>query len=144
MLRHARVVATVTLLAAVSASVSAAQEAGSEPEPRSVLEGVYTAGQADRGEEVFRTVCSACHVASAFHGPIFQRTWNGRAVYWLYDAIRNTMPQDNPGGLSPGEYLDVIAYVLELNAYPAGEEELPREDAELRRIRFEIEPDSAR
>lgn len=138
-----RAVSVAALLLGAGACAAAAQS-DPAPERRSVLEGVYGAEQADRGENLFRDVCSACHAASNFHGAIFQRAWNGRAVYWLFDVLRNTMPQDNPGGLAPDEYVAVIAYILELNGYPPGDAELPTKDAELRRIHIEVKPDSAR
>ena len=35
------------------------------------------------------------------------------------------MPDDNPGGLPAQTYADIVAYMLELNDFPAGESELP-------------------
>jgi hypothetical protein len=43
----------------------------------------------------------------------------------LLDVISTTMPEGNPGVLSPMEYADILAFMLRLNDYPAGEEELP-------------------
>ena len=37
----------------------------------------------------------------------------------------NTMPDDNPGGLPAQTYADIVAYMLELNDFPAGDSELP-------------------
>ena len=34
------------------------------------------------------------------------------------------MPYDNPGGLPEQTYVDIIAYVLNMNDFPAGESEL--------------------
>jgi hypothetical protein len=34
------------------------------------------------------------------------------------------MPEDNPGGLSTNTYLDIMAYILDQNGFPAGEVEL--------------------
>ena len=40
------------------------------------------------------------------------------------------MPEDNPGGLTQQTYADVIAYILQLNAYASGDAELvPSQDA---------------
>ena len=41
------------------------------------------------------------------------------------------MPQDNPGGLSPQETADIIAYVLQVNKAPSGGGDLPSESAAL-------------
>lgn len=109
----------------------------------SVLAGAYSAAQATQGETVFRNVCGNCHATAEFTGTAFMRQWAGRPVYQLYDQLRVTMPLDNPGGLQATDYLAVIAYVLKLNAYPAGDSALPADDAALRRIRFEMKTTQA-
>jgi S-disulfanyl-L-cysteine oxidoreductase SoxD len=134
------VLATATLVSAAAAQDTA--KAGNAPE-RSTVEGVYTAAQADAGEAVFTGTCAACHPTSQFRGAAFQRTWHGQSVFAFYDQLRMMMPMDNPGGLSNEEYAAVVAYILRLNAYPAGEEPLPTGDSALKRIRFEsVPPDS--
>jgi hypothetical protein len=47
------------------------------------------------------------------------------------------MPKNNPGSLTPEEYADVTAYILQLNGLPTGDEELPGDQAAARRIRIE-------
>ena len=44
------------------------------------------------------------------------------------------MPEDGPGRLSDQEYTDVVAYLLDRSDYPAGENELSTDKAELDRI----------
>ena len=34
------------------------------------------------------------------------------------------MPSANPGGLTSGQYLDVLAYIFSITGSPAGDEEL--------------------
>jgi hypothetical protein len=34
------------------------------------------------------------------------------------------MPEDNPGSLVHQEYIDILAYILSLNRYSSGKEEL--------------------
>jgi mono/diheme cytochrome c family protein len=103
---------------------------------RSAAHGAYTAAQAARGETEFRSICGNCHGTSEFSGPAFRSAWSGRRVYDFFDQIRNTMPLDNPGGLSREQYAAVIAYVLKLNQYPAGSSDLPVSDAALKLIKF--------
>ncbi len=45
-----------------------------------------------------------------------------------------TMPEGSPGSLSSEEYADILAFLLRLNDYPAGEEELPADFAVLENI----------
>ena len=49
----------------------------------------------------------------------------------LYYIMRTTMPKSAPGKLSKQEYIEVIAYVLKVNGYPEGEQELPVNPATL-------------
>lgn len=102
---------------------------------------LFTEEQAERGETTFRTICSACHLSSQFRGGAFRARWEGRTAYDLVDQLRATMPMDNPGGLPLDQYVDVTAYLLSLNRFEAGPEELPTDDAGLREVR--IPPDGA-
>ena len=88
----------------------------------------YTEEQARRGQRAFRRVCSECHYTSEFKGPVFTDAWARRTARDLYRELRRTMPDDNPGGLPRQTYVDVMAYMLELNGYPAGSDELPTDD----------------
>jgi alcohol dehydrogenase (cytochrome c) len=47
------------------------------------------------------------------------------------------MPEDDPGGLSPEEYADIVSYILRENGYPAGDEDLATELSELETVRIE-------
>lgn len=106
----------------------------------SVLAGVYSTDQARRGESTHRKHCTECHNAVAYSGAVFRRMWAGRPVYEFWDQVRSTMPNNNPGSLKPGEYLDILAYVLRLNGYPPGENALPSDPEQLRTIRFDLPP----
>ena len=35
------------------------------------------------------------------------------------------MPEADPGSLSPAEYAAIVAYLLQINNYPAGDTDLP-------------------
>jgi len=50
--------------------------------------------------------------------------WREFNLSVLFDLVKNTMPATNPGGLSLAAYLDVLAYLLEVNEIPAGKSEL--------------------
>jgi S-disulfanyl-L-cysteine oxidoreductase SoxD len=124
----------------LTASPAFAQNSGGAGE-QSVSRGVYTHSQSTKGKNTFVNVCANCHSSGQFKGDNFQRAWAGRTVYDLFSQLRNTMPQDNPGGLSPQEYAAVIAYFLELNGYPTGTAELPTSTEALKKIRFETQAD---
>jgi len=52
----------------------------------------------------------------------------------LFDKIHNTMPADAPGTLEPPQVADVVAFILQANAFPAGGAELGASDATLKQI----------
>ena len=120
--------------------LAAAGQAGSGEASMSVLDGVFTAGQASRGERRFQQACAVCHRSSDFAGNRFRVSWINQTVFDLYDLIANTMPDGNPGSLSLEEYVDIVAFFLEVNEYRAGETELPFEASALRGIRIEAIP----
>ena len=106
----------------------------------SVMTGVYTKDQAARGAQVYATSCGQCHTMGQHSGTRFEAAWNNRKLFDLYDIVRNTMPVDNPGGLTDEEYLDVISYMLHLNGIPAGKTALDSDPATLKGLRIEVRP----
>jgi hypothetical protein len=130
-------------------SGSAPREPASAPSPAaesgegdggtadSVLDGVFTDAQAQRGRQVFRSVCSECHSRLDFRGETFFLSWEGTSVGRFVDRIVSSMPESDPGSLPIQQYLDVVAYVLQLNDFPTGSSELEDAPAALERIRIE-------
>ena len=100
---------------------------------RTTMDGVYTDEQATRGEQMFDLTCANCHATNFFTGS-FMRPWTGMDVHLLYDLIRTTMPEDNPGGLPGQTYADVLAYIFQLNRMPPGDRELAPERETLEAI----------
>lgn len=135
---------TLLVLAALLAGATAgAAQAEGASGPTSTLDGVYTSGQAVSGGRLFRRDCTMCHVASQFEDGELLRAWRGRSVGDLLEQLRTTMPYDAPGRLRPQQYADILAFLLEMNGYPAGAEAL-RAGAGLERIRIDGPPGSGR
>ena len=99
---------------------------GAEAPTRTVNDGVYSAGQASRGQALFQSICTTCHAPDRFTGPEFVSAFSGKSLAELFKALQ-TMPEDNPGSLSAQQYGDVMAYFLSLNKFPVGSEELKAE-----------------
>jgi mono/diheme cytochrome c family protein len=124
----------VAALATRGAAQSGAAPSGVVP----TSSGVYTTGQADRGEKTFSNYCTGCHATSNYTESGFRSTWNGRPLSELFLLISETMPEDFPGGLSPTEYAELLAYLLRLNRAPAGDTDLPADAKALGKIRIDI------
>lgn len=110
----------------------------------SVLDGAYTADQAQRGQAAFTQTCAACHgsgltgngEAPALVGGEFISNWAGLTAGDLFERIRTTMPQDNPGKLSRAQYADILSFILKSNGYPAGQKDLDSRTEFLKAIAF--------
>lgn len=114
----------VTMAGGVSAWPQQAQEATTNPGRTTVWDGVYTAAQAARGETRYEASCRSCHERGPRRDEEFMRDWSGTDVGALFSRIKATMPRGAPSTLSDAEYLDIVAYLLRANAFPAGRNEL--------------------
>lgn len=96
---------------------------------KTVDQGVYTSAQAARGAKVNDTICEACHrepggTAPLIVGERFARSFADASLQVLFTTIKTTMPRNAPGSLTDAEYTDVLTYLLKLNSYPDGMNEL--------------------
>lgn len=114
---------SVGLAAGSVAWVVAVSAIGAQAPAKTVNDGVYSSGQASRGQAVFQSICTTCHDTGRFTGEEFVTAFSGKPLAELFKAVQ-TMPEDNPGSLTAQQYGDVIAFFLSLNKFPAGAEEL--------------------
>ena len=121
------------LLAGCASTTSSPPTSGAPAEPTAAY---FTAEQATRGQRVFTSVCSTCHGRNEFTGPIFALTWREEPVGNLFEHVSTNMPQDDPGSLTPQEYIDVVAYILQLNGVTPGSRELPADGDRLSSMRW--------
>lgn len=96
---------------------------------RSVQTGVFTAAQAERGAQSFQSSCQECHEPEEFSDGAYMDGWSGQFASDMIEQIRSTMPQDNPGSLKHMDYVDIAAYLFQLNALPTGDTEMDVESA---------------
>jgi mono/diheme cytochrome c family protein len=111
---------------------------------RTVWDRVYTEVQAGRGATLYGRYCESCHgsgldgdaaseIPALVSDPFFQR-WSGRNLDDFFTRLARTMPQETPGSLRPGEYADLVAYLLQTNGFPAGFEALGTDSARLKAL----------
>jgi cytochrome c5 len=102
---------------------------------KTVLDGVYTEAQAERGAAVFASTCARCHGENlqgrsdpALKGNGFIERWREDPLEVLFAHISTRMPPRGAGGpvagLPQNTYLDLLAFILQQNEYPAGTNEL--------------------
>ena len=118
---------------------------------KTVWDGVYTTAQATRGKAAYTTYCSTCHMDDLAGGGVFGMEeapalkrdgfMDGRDLNNVFTFIKGNMPADNPSTLTAEAYLDILAYVLQQNAFPAGPEELTPNADLLKDIRIVAKPD---
>mgnify|MGYP004454665425 CR=1 FL=1 len=109
------------MLSVVSA-VGAVAAFGLSAQPKTIADGVYTEEQAAAGQPIFEERCSACHNADFYKTALSNR--NNQPLVFLFEEILGTMPMDMPGSLMDEDYQNVLAHILQITGFPAGEEPL--------------------
>lgn len=112
---------------------------------RSVWDGVFTVEQSVRGDKAYRQNCASCHgtaltggeSAPPLTGGEFSSNWYGLTVGDLFERVRTSMPADRPGRISREQNADILAYILSMNQFPAGNSELSSKTEILKQIRLE-------
>jgi mono/diheme cytochrome c family protein len=106
-----------------------------------IWQGVYSTGQAARGEATFSSLCASCHGAALAGGPSgglrapalagddFFARWDATSLNRLFRTIRDSMPRGAAGSLNDEAAVELVAYVLRYNGFPAGSAELTAQPA---------------
>ena len=100
-----------------------------------MLDGIFSAEQAARGERSFVAECMDCHELPEFvaaDGILDSR--RGESLWPMFDFMWSEMPEDRPAWLEPGEYADILAYLLREYGMPTGQRELRADPEYLRTV----------
>jgi quinoprotein glucose dehydrogenase len=124
-----------TIVSALVPLLLAATTAPSTAPSRSVWDGVYSKAQADRGKSAYNSLCARCHGdtllgnddAPQLVDKEFLSKWEGKSLGTLIGYTQKEMPTDGPGKISRRQCTDIIAYLLSVNSFPAGQNELAQE-----------------
>lgn len=124
-------------------SLSVAAYAG---QSKTLRDGVYSGGQAVRGQALYRDRCASCHgatlgggLAPPLAGDGFSSNWSGQPLSELVGKIQNTMPANDPGQLTAPQAADLTAYVLQVGRFPAGTADLSADESSLKQITWPAE-----
>jgi mono/diheme cytochrome c family protein len=100
---------------------------------------VYSKAQADGAKASFNKLCADCHAftVAAKKRPAdlplgddpFLKKWNGRSLDELVTLIVMTMPNDGSAVVTDAEAIDMVAYILQQNGFPAGPAALTKSSA---------------
>lgn len=112
--------------------------------PRTIWDRVYTSEQAARGEKLYATQCAQCHgegltgveMAPPLTGDMFNQNWEGVPLSDLFERIRTSMPQTNPGSLTRAQTADILAHMLKVGGFPAGDAPLDGAPGALTQTKF--------
>ena len=113
-----------------------------QPAAHTAQDGVFTDAQANRGNALYQDNCASCHGGSlqgeeenpALSGKHFSSRWGGLPVSAIYGFINTQMPLGQPGALGVQADADIVAYILSVNKFPAGQTELPADNNVLKTI----------
>lgn len=106
---------------------------------RTTLDRVYSEAQAARGAQIYRGLCVRCHGENlqgkpdpSLKGDGFVDRWREDSLNSLFTHMRTRMPprlagEAKAGGLPAASYLDLVAFLLHENEFPAGDRDLTAE-----------------
>jgi quinoprotein glucose dehydrogenase len=114
---------------------------------KTAWDGIYSEAQAARGKIVYEAQCAFCHqsdlrgqgFAPALIEDAFTARWQDGNLGDLFTIVKVTMPQDNPASLTDDENTSIVAYLLQANRFPAGQQELRPDPAALKEVVFKKE-----
>jgi polar amino acid transport system substrate-binding protein len=122
---------------APAAHGAAAPPANGPQQGQAALPALYTRAQAEAGQTLYMEHCVSCHGAN-LHGvaaPAVAGTDFLQAAKdndWTLEVIRylvfTMMPLNASGSLQPGQYADLMAFLLASSCYPAGSTPFPQDD----------------
>ena len=128
-----------SLIVWATAVATSAGAAPGAPVQKTTNDGIYTKAQADGARTQFEKLCASCHpfTVAAKKKPAdrplgdvpFFESWGGRPLEEMVTLIALTMPNDGSAVVSEGEALNLVAYILQRNGYPAGAKPLTKDTA---------------
>ena len=105
------------------------------------LPALFTSVQADSGKQKFSEDCARCHgpalegrAGPALKGPNFASPKADFHVSDIFTILTHNMPASDPASLSQLDYVDIMAFLLQQNGYPAGKKALSYDEAMRSRV----------
>jgi len=108
-------------------------QAGPVAQP-TIWTGVFQQAEAERGARLYEVHCSRCHgpdlggYGGVLTGARFMERWREDNLQSLLKKLEDTMPPGPRGQVTRPEYVDIAAYLLRMNGFPAGDNMLETAD----------------
>ena len=118
--------------------------------------GVYSAAQSSSGATTYASMCASCHrddltggpsggaTAPPLAGDAFFARWDSTSLNRLFRTIRETMPRGSGGSLSDEAAVELVAFILRFNGFPAGATALGTQPALLDKLVIAPKPGTSR
>lgn len=132
--------------AAAAAAATPAEPVASgdiDTSERTIWDGVFTAAQAEAGKALYTTNCQTCHGATGRGGPggpaitgaFFNKNWVDSSVLDFYTFAHTQMPPGKAGTIgNEQDYVNIVAYVLEMHGADPGTSEMVYNEDQLGNI----------
>lgn len=131
--------------AAAAAQVPAAPVATADIDTseRTIWDGVFTAAQAEAGKALYTANCQTCHGTTGRGGPGgppitgagFNKKWVDSSVLDFYTFAHTNMPPGRAGTIgNEQDYVNIVAYVLDMHGADPGTSELVYNEEQLGNI----------
>ncbi len=125
---HVRVLTASAVIITALALTACNNSGTSSSSSTSSAAGYFTDAQASDGATVYAASCASCHGAKlegqsgpSLTGARFAATLQCYGTgEQMFNFISKQMPLNAPGSLTPAQYYDVSAYLLQQNGYPSG------------------------
>jgi mono/diheme cytochrome c family protein len=130
-----RKLVTLAVFGAAALGLAATWALTAQSASRTIRDGVFSPAQAERGAQVFGTICTNCHDITEFTGAgAYLEDVEGKPLWETFEYVSSEKPEDDPGSLSLEEYSAVLAYIFSVYGLPSGDAELAVDQQSLEAI----------
>lgn len=144
----------VVVFAQAGNGASKSSSATSSSSQTAAAKTYYNKVQATVGSGLYSQYCQLCHGSKLqgrkgppLKGTAFAKSWEAGnlTVDDLFYEMSTQMPLNGPGpgNLSKQQYVDLVAYLLQQNGYPAGKKPLPSTDSALQKLKLTSQSSSS-
>lgn len=110
---------------------------------RTIWDGVFTAAQSEAGAALYTANCAVCHGKTGrgspggpgITGANLNKKWEDTSLLDFYTFAHTYMPPGKAGSIgNEQDYVNIVAYVMDMHGAEAGEDELVYNEEQLGNI----------